>query len=394
MLIENENPITLSHAEIVLIKKLAQDEFKTSNPCGDLRLRTKIDDLCSKLDVTSIEEVIRKVLFYNLFELEISEDYVEHINKYSRENADIKRFIRIIMTGIALNSTDIFSDFAFHTHYFDDEEKQEQVKSYVEKINADDETFRMFGTVNSLVNMINLKHDFEKMFNSVFKLDDEEYIQDSETIVDLLNSFSAKYLFIVRNIIENCFPIRIKRELSRDEKELVRFLKYKGDEIDYMGEYDIAPIVFKDKLNSIMSAYCCDNMQDFLITVQIESKLTESSIVWDYTLFRNRAYYLLNLFEKKPNLISEDKQELVNPILNEVKECLEHEIFSVSNEINFCDMISDFTDYDFLNPTKVEPVIKWVQSKPNSMNVISRLVMLLNRFEDIFPLTSFLRGNE
>ena len=193
MLKENVTTTTLSHNEIVFIKKLVEDEFKSNNPCERFNLKEKVFALCNKLNVTSFEEVVRKVLFYNLFFLDITEEYLAHIESYARDNIAVRNCIRNVMIDLAMNTSDIFCDFAYHTHYFYDEDRQEEVKEYIEKINADDDTYRMFGMVNSLVNVVNARHDFDMLFNKAFTLKDEGYIQDAEIILEKLNSYPAKY---------------------------------------------------------------------------------------------------------------------------------------------------------------------------------------------------------
>lgn len=51
------------------------------------------------------------------------------------------------------------------------------------------------------------------------------------------------------------YPLNIKRKIAPEERDLIRFLLYKGDEIDYMQQYDVSPLLFNDKLNSIIKAY-------------------------------------------------------------------------------------------------------------------------------------------
>ena len=131
MLKENVTTTTLSHNEIVFIKKLVEDEFKSNNPCESFNLKEKVFALCNKLNVTSFEEVVRKVLFYNLFPLDITDEYLAHIESYTRDNIAVRNCIRNVMIDLAMNTSDIFCDFAYHTHYFDDEDKQEEVKEQI-----------------------------------------------------------------------------------------------------------------------------------------------------------------------------------------------------------------------------------------------------------------------
>lgn len=396
MLKENVTTTTLSHNEIVFIKKLVEDEFKSTNPCESFNLKEKVFALCNKLNVTSFEEVVRKVLFYNLFSLDITEEYLAHIESCTRDNIAVRNCIRNVMIDLAMNTSDVFCDFAYHTHYFDDEDKQEEVKTYIERINADNDTYRMFGMVNSLVNVVNSRHDFDMLFNKIFTLKDEGYIQDSEIVLEKLNSYSAKYLFITWNLIEYCFPIRLKNELTSEQIELIRFLLYKGDEIDYMKEKNIPPIIFNDKLKGIINTYNVDDLQELQITATIEKELKEASLIWDYSSMLLRSGTVLSCIGRNPHLISESNKVELNNLVKGVTECLTEEVFSGSKPNEYMKMLEDLEieDYQFLNTSKIQPIAEWIKAIPNGFETLSRLQKLLWQIDDIFPIANLVLDDD
>lgn len=51
MHIKTENIMPLSNDEVIFIKTLAQKEFKSTDLCENLRLKSKIYDICYKLRV-------------------------------------------------------------------------------------------------------------------------------------------------------------------------------------------------------------------------------------------------------------------------------------------------------------------------------------------------------
>lgn len=57
MQIKESEKSVLSHSEIIFIKRLAEEEFKTGCPCDSLRTKEKVRLLCEKFEVCSFEEV-------------------------------------------------------------------------------------------------------------------------------------------------------------------------------------------------------------------------------------------------------------------------------------------------------------------------------------------------
>ena len=119
--------------------------------------------------------------------------------------------------------------------------------------------------MNNIVNLINLKYDFEQLFNIIFDLNDHEYEYDAEIIVEAFNSLSIKYLYTVRTLIGFAFPISLRRKISVEEKEFITFLLYKGDKIDYLKQTNISSLVLNDRINAILEAYSADTIEMMLL---------------------------------------------------------------------------------------------------------------------------------
>ena len=141
----------------------------------------------------------------------------------------------------------------------------------------------LFNNVDKFIDLIYEKFNFPTIFETLFELDDEfrDAINKAE---ELLHSKPAKYLMTVRLLMETAFPIRIERKTTLEENELINFLMYKGDEIDYIKLHNLSPDDFYNKFDEILNVYDVFDIHELLIKTNMERDFTESSIVFNNML--------------------------------------------------------------------------------------------------------------
>lgn len=261
MQIKESEKTVLSQSEIIFIKRLAEEEFKIGCPCDSLRTKEKVRLLCEKFEVCSFEEILRKAIFYNLINLELSKSYTQHIENYSREKIFTRNAVRTILLYLALNSSSIFCEFCYNAHFLSMPEMGNLVKEYISRINSDAETDKILSYARSFIELTHTLNDFDQIFNIVFNLDDEEYLADAETVVEIFNSYTFKYMFIIRVLVDMYFPVSKNREITLEERQIIRHFTHKGDGIDYMQQYNLSPLVFNEKLKTLMS----DHIKNIII---------------------------------------------------------------------------------------------------------------------------------
>ncbi len=382
---KNEDLITLSTSEIIFLKQLLDKEYKSNNSCNEFRTIEKVLKLCKKLNVSSYEEIIRIADFYKLFEFELSNKYREYIELYSREKISITIGLRHIMFDIAVNAPEILCEICDNSHYFTMDDMQDTVKENIEKAKSDIDSVNTLNFIHSFINLFNIKHDFEHIFNNIFVLNDEEYEADAEKIVEYFDSISIKYLFIVRILISFVFPIDLKRELTFEEEEIVRFLLYNGDEIDYMKKTDMPPFIFKDKLKSIISAYSARNIHEMLITANLKETLLDSSLIYRYPLLQIRAKKIIRHKKDIIENISETNLNAMYKMIEKLELYLNDEIFSCNVLDNIAEMTEEFSESTFSINGKTEKLKEWFKKNFLDLNKILKLQILINQIEDILP---------
>ena len=76
-------------------------------------------------------------------------------------------------------------------------------------------------------------------------------------------------MYIVINYIEDNFPVKSNRKINFDEKRLIKFLLYSGDEEDFMAQYGVDEVLVK----GICKNYRCNNLNTALNLILIEKYL-------------------------------------------------------------------------------------------------------------------------
>ncbi len=295
----------LTNNEIALIQKYASEGFYTQARYNIFGKHRKIIELCKKFRVCSFEEIIRKVLFFNMFDLNLNDNYLSHVQRTSEEYVNISRIIRNQMMDFAKNVTQEFGELCTHCAALTDDELFHIVEPIIDKIKSNQENSLLFNNVDKFIDLIYEKFNFPTIFETLFELDDEfrDAINKAE---ELLHSKPAKYLMTVRLLMEIAFPIRIERKTTLEENELINFLMYKGDEIDYIKLHNLSPDDFYNKFDEILNVYDVFDIHELLIKTNMERDFTESSIV-----FNNMLAFIRNCSISKKQDI-EKLQESMN----------------------------------------------------------------------------------
>lgn len=383
MQLQTSDKYLLSQAEVIFIKRLAEEEFKSGSPCDSLKTKEKIRLLCQKFEVCSFEEVLRKVIFYNMISIELSENYTQHIENYSIEKIYTRNAVRTILLDLALNSSSIFCEFCYNIHFLSMPEMKEMVKEYISRINSDTETDKILSYARSFISLTHTLNDFEQIFNIVFNLDDDEYLADAETVVDIFNSYTFKYMFIIRVLVDMAFPVCKNREITIEEKRIIRHLLHKGDEIDYMQQFNIPPLVFNEKLKSIMAVYDSKTVQEMLIKATIDTSLWESNQLNAFFRLRIRTLITKKYWEKVLEYAPENEQSKLNDMFHKIEEYTENSLFSEDFLNELMEKIKDYCDSDFSIKGKLDPVIEWFGY--DNLQIVSELHIILNQIDAIVP---------
>ncbi len=368
----------ISKSEMIFLKELLENEFKSNTPCDNIRVKEKILELCKKLKVSSFEEIIRIADFYKLVDIQISDDYRCHIENYSREKISTIIMLRNTMFDYAINSSQLLCNFFDNSPLLTKKEYKNMFQEEIKKINEDLSSQQTLFSVNNIVNLINLKYDFEQLFNIIFDLNDHEYEYDAEIIVEAFNSLSIKYLYTVRTLIGFAFPISLRRKISVEEKEFITFLLYKGDKIDYLKQTNISSLVLNDRINAILEAYSADTIEMMLLKAKLEIYLFDSNLIklLPFLIFKGRI-----LENKKQDIIASVTIHEQNNIIK-----LFDKMELILNRIDFYNALNDifiicdgFTDTTFSIYGKIDKVKRQIEEKILDLNSTFELLIIINQ---------------
>ena len=112
---------------------------------------------------------------------------------------------------------------------------------------------------------------------------DEFYLKNAKTIADYTKLNILEFLYIAVNYIDDAFPVIITHSLNREEKDLIKFLLYKGNKIDYLKQNNISEEKFNFLIKSICQAFNCYDINTALNRCLIEKYLRK-----DNNLFLNQ----------------------------------------------------------------------------------------------------------
>ncbi len=141
------------------------------------------------------------------------------------------------------------------------------------KLNIENnEEIRKFLSVNEVLwlhRTLDSRVEYKDIFHFFFGKD-RKYEKNAFYLVNSSGYFCLEFLYIVINYIDDNFPITIKRELKEEEKRLIKFLLFKGDELDYLIKYKIPKDFLNDLIKNICDIYKCSNINSALNFVLIE----------------------------------------------------------------------------------------------------------------------------
>lgn len=369
-------------SEIEFIQKLAEQGIHTQPYYDTFRTQLKIHKICEKLRVNSIEEIIRQVLFYKWFELNLTEDYKNYVMNRARDYITTAIIVRNQLLNFGKNVPQSFGELCTHSACLNDEELKDRADSYINAVLSDKEGYLLFSSVNSFRELIGSKYNFKMIFDNLFYVD-EDSMEDVNKAEQVLQSSSAKYLMIVRMCIEKAFPIKLKRELTIDENNLLNFLLYKGDEIDYMEQYSVSTKEFMEKLNSLYDVYGVFDTQELLISVSVQKSFSESSLVYESFFYNIRAKLLINNKDEYLTKVSNDKQKELSSYFTELEEYSINDFFTALSMKKLESVTNKLCDCDYTTIGKIEEFSNWYYNNIQSKNNIKMLINILRKVDNI-----------
>jgi len=141
------------------------------------------------------------------------------------------------------------------------------------KLNIENnEEIKNFLSVNEelwIHRILDTRVEYKDIFDFFFSKD-RKYEKNAFYLANSSGYFCLEFLYIVINYIDDNFPITIKRELKEEEKRLVKFLLFKGDEFDYLIKYKVSKDFLNDLIINICNIYKCSNINSALNFIFIE----------------------------------------------------------------------------------------------------------------------------
>jgi len=141
------------------------------------------------------------------------------------------------------------------------------------KLNIENnEEIRKFLSINEVIwldRSLDSRVQYKDIFHFFFGKD-RKYEKNASYLVKFSGYFCLEFIYIVINYIDDNFPITIKRELKEEEKKLIKFLLFKGDELDYLIKYKVSKDFLNDLIKNICDIYKCSNINSALNFILIE----------------------------------------------------------------------------------------------------------------------------
>ncbi len=122
--------------------------------------------------------------------------------------------------------------------------------------------------------ILNLDFNHKKIFNEIFDKD-KIYEHLGRKISEFTKCTSLYYIYYAVNYIEDNFPITRNKELSEEEKKLVKFLLYKGGINDYIEKYKISKEGVEKLIHSICNNYDTKDINHALNLILIEKYIRD-----------------------------------------------------------------------------------------------------------------------
>lgn len=130
---------------------------------------------------------------------------------------------------------------------------------------------------------------YKDLLYKLFKVD-KEYRKNAAKLIEYTGYSFLEFLYIGINYSEDNFPVISNRELKEEEKKLVKFLLYKGNNSDYINKYNVSKEILDYTLGNI-----CDNYKYNDINTTLNLILIEKYKRKENTEFINKLKELYNL---------------------------------------------------------------------------------------------------
>lgn len=151
-------------------------------------------------------------------------------------------------------------------------------ENFALKINYDSDILHFLEKAEELVQsrIFYTGVNYQEFFNSIFDCD-EKYLANASELEKTSGYNCMNFLYIVINYIDDNFPVISSRELNFEEKRLVEFLLYSGDEQTFMKQYGVSEGDFDVLVKGICENYKCSDIKTALNFVLIEKYLKEAN---------------------------------------------------------------------------------------------------------------------
>lgn len=171
------------------------------------------------------------------------------------------------MFKLAANSPLYISNFFINFQKFD----KYSLDIFIEKINQDYKLKNFLYENEKLYSewQLNTGLQFRNIFNFIFYIDDN-YKRIALKISKFTNFLSLEYLYILINYIDDNLPINIVINLKEEDKRLIKFLLYYGDEINYIQKYHLQFKDIKKHISKLCFIFDSDDIYTVINLILIE----------------------------------------------------------------------------------------------------------------------------
>ena len=171
------------------------------------------------------------------------------------------------MFKLTANSPLYISNFLINFQKFD----KPSLDIFIEKINQDYQLKNFLYENEKLYTkwQLNIGLQFRNIFNFIFYIDDN-YKRIALKISKLTNFLSLEYLYILINYIDDNLPINIVIKLKEEDKRLIKFLLYYGNEINYIQKYHLQFKDIKKHISKLCFIFNSDDIYTVINLILIE----------------------------------------------------------------------------------------------------------------------------
>ena len=146
-----------------------------------------------------------------------------------------------------------------------------EINEFKQKID-DDNTLKEFLHRSEIIYKFNFIES-DSMYNEIiFKLfkPDRIYKNNAKIISENTGLHCMLIIYIVINYINDNFPVRFRKSFSKEEKNLIKYLLFRGNEESYMKKYNISKNELNINIKSICDNLKCKDINQSLNIILIE----------------------------------------------------------------------------------------------------------------------------